>query len=641
MRGRDDRVTHEAPPGEAKLLMARRDAMNVASLGAALGAISLLGCEKARSSAEMADWNDTGVASGSLTTTETFLNYQALRDSNAHTSESAVVVLGHTLDGDGGGGIFFWKAASTAVDNSGTVLKPTAVAGSGRWLRIYTGDINVKWFGAVGNGIADDTPFVQAAISNTPAGGTLDLRGGKYKITQTISITGPLTVRSGEFVAQFATNAQIAVSIDNNDTLFAAHLRDISISNTSSTTAGHIGLALGRVLLGSFTRVNISNFGGSSGSSSGTGLRLKGTYLCRFEHCNISGNRYNVVFACYVRLSPPAVDACHVNTFDTCAFQQPEVSSVYIPADAAQSVGSTAVNTVFFRCLLQNGAPSGPYFDQTNGMYTTLEQCYFERPPPTPGLAIRFAGGSENNKILCCQFSSGNVEIGANIVNTLVSGNIAGSNIVFTDLAPSTTRIGNENWSNKFALPLPFQQIGKLQQKLQGTAFSDPAVSPVDNTRVVHLSDTGPFLREHLFKKPLSLGSFVEFLHLYVPENYACGYVTVHFITSSNADGKAYIGGTLNVVVGSRATGQTVTGALDVTHTRQIQPGGSAETLTSDFDVAVDSSGNPRIVRLRVKVTTTVQGITQAFIRGCAVIVCGRFNDGGIASTTEIGLRSP
>ena len=69
---------------------------------------------------------------------------------------------GYYADGDGGGGDFYWDAVSVEADNSGTIFQVTGTA-TGRWKRIYSGAVDIKWFGAIGNGIIDDFPkFVLA-----------------------------------------------------------------------------------------------------------------------------------------------------------------------------------------------------------------------------------------------------------------------------------------------------------------------------------------------------------------------------------------------------------------------------------------------------------------------------------------------
>ncbi len=63
-------------------------------------------------------------------------------------------------------GSFVVDAADiTSPDNSGTII----VATDGRrWKRVYTGPANVKWFGATGDGINDDTAAFNAALLANP-----------------------------------------------------------------------------------------------------------------------------------------------------------------------------------------------------------------------------------------------------------------------------------------------------------------------------------------------------------------------------------------------------------------------------------------------------------------------------------------
>ena len=95
----------------------------------------------------------------------------------------AVNVLGHYAAGDGGGGAWYYNGASTATANGGTIVAPNA--GDGRWLRAYSGAVNVRWFGAKGDGTTDDTAAIQAALDlvYSAGGGTVFFPLGQYATT--------------------------------------------------------------------------------------------------------------------------------------------------------------------------------------------------------------------------------------------------------------------------------------------------------------------------------------------------------------------------------------------------------------------------------------------------------------------------
>lgn len=90
-----------------------------------------------------------------LDTTKPIANYTALR---AYIG-SAIQVR---ITGNGIAGFFYRDDAdTTSTDNGGTVI----VSSNGkRWKRVYDGAVSVKWFGAVGDGVTDDTAAIQAAI---------------------------------------------------------------------------------------------------------------------------------------------------------------------------------------------------------------------------------------------------------------------------------------------------------------------------------------------------------------------------------------------------------------------------------------------------------------------------------------------
>lgn len=87
----------------------------------------------------------------------------------APTENISVNVLGYYEPGDNGGGLFYGAtpaAAGTYVEDSGVIILPDGGDGSTAWIRqISQPSINVRWFGAKGDGATEDTAAFNAAIA--------------------------------------------------------------------------------------------------------------------------------------------------------------------------------------------------------------------------------------------------------------------------------------------------------------------------------------------------------------------------------------------------------------------------------------------------------------------------------------------
>ena len=100
-------------------------------------------------------------------------------------------VAGYHAPGDGGGGQFWFDAASTAAEDGGLVIAPAANAPAGRWMRFVAGfRLSPKWFGAVADGKTPVGAQIQA---------TLDAARGLYvvDIDDTYLVDATLILRHG------------------------------------------------------------------------------------------------------------------------------------------------------------------------------------------------------------------------------------------------------------------------------------------------------------------------------------------------------------------------------------------------------------------------------------------------------------
>lgn len=110
------------------------------------------------------------------------------------------------------GGTFVWSATGTA--NGGTVF----AGATGYWNRQYDGAINVKWFGAVGDGVTDDTLSMQAAIDySVYAKAKLLITAGIY-VCNSLTIGGSLVIE-GEGVDQTYFVAKSTIGQNNMFTI--------------------------------------------------------------------------------------------------------------------------------------------------------------------------------------------------------------------------------------------------------------------------------------------------------------------------------------------------------------------------------------------------------------------------------------
>ena len=100
-----------------------------------------------------------------------------------------VWVSGYYTKGDGafGSNIFEWESASTDADNGGTIIKLGSVV-TGRYKLRYSGAVSVKWFGAKGDGVTDDTVAIQNAIGTNI---NVYVPEGEFLITSTLNMTAP------------------------------------------------------------------------------------------------------------------------------------------------------------------------------------------------------------------------------------------------------------------------------------------------------------------------------------------------------------------------------------------------------------------------------------------------------------------
>ena len=205
----------------------------------------------------------------------------------------SVILQGTNVPNDGGQGNFYWDYTSTATDNNSTVIRPYGVI-YGAWIRavvsgsvigdvsnataVATGStasrtlanrfadaLNVKDFGAVGNGITDDTAAIQAADTQARSKGVaLYFPGATYAVSQLIVYSNSTWYGDGR------NNTIIKQIIGSNKDLIYGYNSDANWGS-SSPSSFVVGWTIKSMTFD-------GNWNTGSGNTSGSGIAV---YGCR------------------------------------------------------------------------------------------------------------------------------------------------------------------------------------------------------------------------------------------------------------------------------------------------------------------------------------------------------------------------
>jgi hypothetical protein len=135
---------------------------------------------------------------------------------------TVVIAKGCLTPGDGGGGVFFWDTSGT--DDGGTIIVPNANVGApgtgGCWKRVTgagrNGALNIRWFGAGGDGSNDDSAAIQFALDAVKnAGGAVYIPPGSHLIKSTNPNAGLAAVTvNGSNIRIFGDGTSSEILVD-------------------------------------------------------------------------------------------------------------------------------------------------------------------------------------------------------------------------------------------------------------------------------------------------------------------------------------------------------------------------------------------------------------------------------------------
>jgi hypothetical protein len=142
--------------------------------------------------------------------------------------------------------------------------------------------VNVKDYGAVGDGVTDDTVAIQAAI-NIGGTATIFIPNGNYKITSTLTINSDIHLigEGSQSRLEFTNTTGQGLYLTANDiSITSIAIIGPSNQNMASPTTTNIGVSLVNAVDSTLTNVNITDWY--------RGLQLSASWTTRFERCRIS-----------------------------------------------------------------------------------------------------------------------------------------------------------------------------------------------------------------------------------------------------------------------------------------------------------------------------------------------------------------
>lgn len=267
-----------------------------------------------------------------------------------------IYVTGYYSPGDGGGGEFYsvtGAAPTTYIDNGGSIIVPTGGDGSSAWLRFNTnattkafnGIIDVRTFGAKGDGITNDTAAIQAAVNCGSA--DIYFSAGTYLIAATagvgVTISSSMTL-FGEGDTSIIKSIPTLIGFDyysNNLFTTVTGLDNLTFDNLtfdgSGTGSGGGGAVSEYSLILTynvqklvFSNLTITEY---SGSWSGTSQSLYDRLFHAVSVRNNVGTEYTKFFGVNLR----------DNHYEQIDVYNPEISNSYTIIENCSEINTAAI----------------------------------------------------------------------------------------------------------------------------------------------------------------------------------------------------------------------------------------------------------------------------------------------------------
>jgi hypothetical protein len=243
--------------------------------------------------------------------------------------------------------------------------------------------VSVKDFGAVGDGVTDDTTAIQNAVNALSIDSSLYFPKGIYLISSTIILPQRITLYGDGMIAtqiKTTANAPILQLGAAGDAYTRTYIHDLGILGDGSTAKNDQhgiyadSTSTGYVTQCTFERINFGNISGNAFRFDAVALSFAGLVGNVFSQIKIQQNKSDCI-----RIGGFSA----ANTFNDCSFQESDFSGiVYV---GWRGIQSTVLNSCRFESLgVTTPSPIRAVYAEANsllggtGPEITMNDCYIE-----------------------------------------------------------------------------------------------------------------------------------------------------------------------------------------------------------------------------------------------------------------------
>ena len=240
-------------------------------------------------------------------------------------------------------------ALSFALTNYANTFTAAQTFKAGPWY-------DVTAYGATGNGTTDDAAAITAAIAACPAGGTVFVPPGTYRVATGISVGKPITLcgaHSGGSIIAGTGISIVTVAVAGSHTV----IRDLQILDATGN-ASTIGVDLQLC-----TEVRLSSLciAGKPASKLGKGVNFFGSVICALDSCTVE--YFDIGVNMVVGTGPINSNA---NTFRACHFSSNNTGIYINGADCQSLAGCTfGTNGIGLNSAWGSWSATGCWFENT------------------------------------------------------------------------------------------------------------------------------------------------------------------------------------------------------------------------------------------------------------------------------------